>query len=75
MAAVTNLDGVNMIALSYRAKYDNGKNANAKKANFLGYFLATKCFTTLPGIPAENKRHYTCGTRSPSKFINCWKFV
>ena len=38
---VTTLDGFNMIALAYRAKYDNGKKSKAKKANFISYFLAT----------------------------------
>ena len=50
MADVSTLDGVNMVALAYRAKSYNGKKAKAKKANFLGYFLATDCVTTLPGI-------------------------
>ena len=51
VAAVTNIDGVNMIALAYHEKSDNGKKAKAKKANFLSSFLATDCVTTLPGIP------------------------
>ena len=51
MAAVTTLDGVNMIALTYRAKSENGKKSKAKKSNFLGYFLATDCVTTLPNTP------------------------
>ena len=41
MAAVTNLNEVKMIALACREKYDNGKKAKAKKANFISYFLAT----------------------------------
>ena len=65
MAAVTNLDVVKMIALAYREKYDNGKKEKSKKANFLRYFLATDCVTTLSGIPAENNRHYPDGTRAP----------
>ena len=52
MDAVPNLFGVKMIELVYRAKYDNRKKAKTKMANFLGCFLATECFTTLPGIPA-----------------------
>ena len=38
VAAVTALDGVKMIEVSYRAEYDNGKKAKAKKFNFLSYF-------------------------------------
>ena len=38
MDAVTTLDGVNMIALAYYAKSDNGEKANAKKSNFLNFF-------------------------------------
>ena len=74
MAAVTTLDGVNIIALACRAKYDNYKKAKAKKANFLSYFLATDCVTTLPGIPEEKKQHDPDGTISPSKFTNRLKF-
>ena len=58
-----NIDGVNMIALAYRAKYDDGKKAKSKKYNFLSYFLAIDCVTTLLGIPAENKQHYPYETR------------
>ena len=75
VAAITTLYGVKMIALAYRAKYDNGKKAKAKKGNFIINFLATDCVTTLPGIREENKRHHPNGTRSPSKFSNCCKFV
>ena len=75
VAAVTTLNGVKMIALAYRTKYDNGKRAKAKKANFLRLFLETDCDTTLPGIPAGKKRHYPDGKRYPSKFINRCKFV
>ena len=74
VAAVTNIDGVNMIALAYHEKSDNGKKAKAKKANFLSYFLATDCVTTLPGIPEEKKQHDPDGTISPSKFTNRLKF-
>ena len=38
VAAATNLNGLKMIALTYRTKSDNGKKAKAKKANFLIYF-------------------------------------
>ena len=65
MAVVTNLNGVKMIALACREKYDNGKKAKAKKANFLSYFLATECVTTLLGIPSEKKRQHAEGTRDP----------
>ena len=75
MAAVTTLDGVNIIALACRAKYDNYKKAKAKKANFLSYFLATDCVTTLTGIPSEKKLQYSDGKRAPSKLINRCKFV
>ena len=75
MAAVTTLGGFGMIELSYRAKSDNVKKAKAKKYNFLSYFLATDCVTTLLGIPEEKKLNYPDGTRAPSKFINHFKFV
>ena len=75
MPAVTTPGGVKMIALAYRAKSYNGKKAKAKKANFLGYFLATDCVTTLPGIPVENKQHDPDRKIAPSKFINRCKFV
>ena len=65
MAAVTILDGFNMIALAYREKPDNGMKAKAKKAKFLGYFLATGCVTILPGIQLYKEENYTDGTRSP----------
>ena len=65
MAVVTNLNEVKMIALAYCEKYDNSKKAKAKKANFLSYFLATECVTTLLGIPAEKKQQHTDGTRDP----------
>ena len=65
MAVVTNLNEVKMIALACREKYDNGKKAKAKKANFLSYFLATECVTTLLGIPSEKKRQHAEGTRDP----------
>ena len=55
VSAVTTLDGVKMIALVYREKYDNGKKAKAKKANFLSYFLAAECVTTPTGTPTDNK--------------------
>ena len=51
MAAVTNINGDKMIALAHRAKSDYSKKAKSKKANFLSYFLATDCVTTLSGIP------------------------
>ena len=63
MAAVTTLGGFGMIELSYRTKSDNVKKVKAKKYNFLSYFLATDCVTTLLGIPAENKQHYPYETR------------
>ena len=65
MAVVTNLNEVKMIALACREKYDNGKKAKAKKANFLSYFLATDCVTKLSGIPSENKQQHTDGTIDP----------
>ena len=37
--SVTTLDGAKMIALAYSAKYDYGRKAKTKKANFLRYFL------------------------------------
>ena len=64
-----------MIALAYRAKSENGKKGKAKKANFLSYFLARDCVTTLPGIPEKNKRRYPDWTIFPSKFTNRCKFV
>ena len=75
MSVVTTINGVNMIALAYRAKSDNDKKEEANKANFLSYFLATDCVTTLPGIPSDKKQHYRDGTISPSKFINRCKCV
>ena len=51
MSDVTTLNGVKMVALAYSVKSDNNKQTKAKKANFLSYFLATDCVTTLPGIP------------------------
>ena len=41
VAALTTLDGVKMIALACRIKYDNGKKTKAKKANFLSFFYHT----------------------------------
>ena len=38
MADVTNINGVNMIALAYHAKYDNGKKVKTNKDNFLSFF-------------------------------------
>ena len=75
MAAVTTLDGVNMIALAYRAKSEYGKKAKAKKDNFLSCFLATDCVTTLPGILADKKRYHPDGIRAQSNFISRCKFV
>ena len=75
VAAVTTLNGVKMIVLAYCAKYDNGKKAKSKKANFLSYFLVTDCVTTLPGIPEDMKRHYPFGTRASSNIVNHCKFV
>ena len=75
MAAVTTLDGVNMIALAYRAKSDNVKKANAKKANFISYFFAADFVTTLPDILYKKKRHDPNGRRAPSMFIKCCKLV
>ena len=74
MAVVITPYGVKMIALTYHEKSDNVKKAKAKKANFLSYFLATDCVTTLPGIPEEKKQHDPDGTISPSKFTNRLKF-
>ena len=64
-----------MISLSYRANTCNSKKIKDKKSNFLSYFLAIGCVTTLPDIPADKKRHYPNGTISPSKFINRYKFL
>ena len=75
MDAVNTLYGVNMIALAYRAKSDNGKKSKANKANFLSYLLATDCVATLTGIPEEKKQYYPDGTRAPSKCIYSCKFV
>ena len=52
MAAVTTLCVVNIIALAYCAKYDNGKKEKSKTSNFLSYYLVIDCVTTLTGIPA-----------------------
>ena len=65
MDSVTTFDGVNIIALAYREKSDNGKKKRAKEPIFLRYFLATDCFITLPGIPVEKKQHYPYVTRAP----------
>ena len=73
--SVTTLHGFKMIALAYREKYDNRKKAKSKKANFISYFLATDCVTTLPGIPEEKKKHYPYETRAPSKLINRCGFL
>ena len=75
MDAVTNLDGVKMIALTYCAKYDDDKKAEANKSNFIRQFLETYCVTTIPGIPADKKQNYPDRKRSPYNFINCCKFV
>ena len=75
LADVTTVDGFKMIALAYRAKSYNGKKEKAKNANFISYFLATDCVTTLPGIPEEKKQNYPYGTRAPSKLMNRCKFV
>ena len=75
MASITTIYGFKMIALAYRAKSDNDKKAKSKKANFIIYFLATDCVTTLPGIPAEKKENYLDGTRASSNFIYCCKFI
>ena len=75
MADVSTLDGVNMVALAYRAKYDNDKKANANKANFLSYFFGNRLCHHTTRYPAEKKLNYLYGTRAPSNFINCCKFV
>ena len=55
MDVVTTIDGTKMIEIVYREKYDNGKKARAKKANFISYLLATYCVINLRGIPEEKK--------------------
>ena len=75
MSAVTTLNGVKMIALAYHEKSDNGKKEKANKSNFLFYFLATECVTTLTGMHAERNGHYPDGKISPSKFIKGCKFL
>ena len=38
-------------------------------------FIATDCTTTLPGSPAEKKRHHSDGRRAQSKFVPRPKLV
>ena len=75
MDIVTTINGTNKIEIVYREKYDNGKKARAKKANFISYLLATYCVINLRGIPEEKKKHYPYETRAPSKLINRCGFL
>jgi hypothetical protein len=46
-----------------------------KRRYWLSYFPATDCTTTLPGLPAEKKRHDRTGKRVESKFVPRPKLV
>lgn len=45
-------------------------SSKKKKNNWVSTFLCTDCTTTLPGVPAEKKRHDAEGKRAPSKFVD-----
>eukprot|EP00957_Ditylum_brightwellii_P100828 7684864-Ditylum_brightwellii.AAC.3 len=75
VCAVGEVDDIKLIVLVYRAKSDQGKKSKRKKMNFIRYFIATDCVTTISGVPAEKKQHCPDGTIAPSKFIPQCKFV
>ena len=74
MAAVTTLNGVKMISLSYRANTCNSKKIKDKKYNFLRFFGNRLCHHTIR-YPSREKQHDLDRKRAPSNFINRCKFV
>ena len=60
--------GDKIFACAWKGK-SNRIKGKKRKNNFITIILATDCSTTLPGAPAEKKRHHSDGRRAPSKFV------
>ena len=64
----TTVNDKKVIALAWKGKSD--KYRKGKKRNFwMSTFIASDCTTTLPGPPAEKKRHTPEGARVNSVFV------
>ena len=68
------IDEERVIALAWRGKSDKG-NKGKKKTFWMSTFLASDCTTTLPGTPAEKKRHTITMEKAPSVFVPRPKLV
>eukprot|EP00957_Ditylum_brightwellii_P077470 5886435-Ditylum_brightwellii.AAC.1 len=73
--AITTVDEIKLIALSYQGISEQGKKNKATKTNFHSYFIASECITTLDEKPVEGKQHYPNGSRAPSKLYPAVKLL
>ena len=74
VVAETSVDDKKVIAVAWKGKSD--KYRKGKKRKFwMSTFIASDCTTTLPGPPAEKKRHTPEGARVNSVFVPRPKLV
>ena len=73
--ATTTIDGEKAIAVAWKGKSEKGRKGRKKKAFWMSTFIATDCTTTLPGAPAEKKRHHINGKKAPSVHVPRPKLV
>ena len=61
VTAITEIDNEKVIVVAWKGKSDKSKKNKNKRKFWMSTFIASNCTTTLPGDPAEKRRHIPDG--------------
>ena len=75
VTATTTIDSEKVIACAWKGKSDKSRKGKKLKKFWMSTFIASDCTTTLPGPPAEKKRHTPEGKRVASVYVKRPKLV
>ena len=75
VTAKTRINNQDVIAIAWKGKSEKSKKNKKKRKFWMSTFIASDCTTTLPGAPAQKKRHTPDGRRATSVYVPRPKLV